>query len=323
MSNRYFIGVDLGGTNIKFGIVSGRGEVRHKSMLSAQADLGRQAILANISRAVRQELAVAQDRKIRIRGIGVGSPGTVNLSTGKIEGSCPNLPQMVGVNLRRWLSESFALPICVDNDANLMALAESRLGAAKGFSDALCLTIGTGIGGGIILEGKLFHGSSFAGAEFGHMTICHNGRKCNCGGIGCLEMYASAPAMVKDARRLLAKDKKSVIHRLVEKDLSRLIAEILFQAEKKGDKLAAGVINQACAYLGAGISSAVNLLNPQVVVIGGGVSQGGASFIRRIEKEVKDRAFPSATKHLKVVRAKLGNDAGFIGAAILCAQANR
>lgn len=323
MSTEYYVGVDLGGTNIKFGVVSGKGEVQHKSMLSAQVGLGREAILANIRRAVRQELAVAQDRKIRIRGIGVGSPGTVNLSTGKVEGSCPNLPQMVGVNLRRWLSESFALPICVDNDANVMALAEFEFGSAKGFSSALCLTIGTGIGGGIILDGKLFHGSSFAGAEFGHMTICHDGRKCNCGGIGCLEMYASAPAMVKDARRGLAKDKKSIIHRLVGKDLSRVTTQVLFQAEKKGDTLAAGVINQACAYLGAGIASAVNLLNPEVVVIGGGVSQGGTSFIRRIEKEVKRRAFPSATRHLKVVKAKLGNDAGFIGAAVLCAQTNR
>jgi glucokinase len=184
------------------------------------------------------------------------------------------------------------------------------------------LTIGTGIGGGIILDGKLFHGSNFAAAEFGHMTICHNGRKCNCSGIGCLETYASASAMVKDAKKLLRKDKKSIVYRWVDKDLARLTTEVLFQAEKKGDSLAAAVIDQACAYLGAGIASAVNLFNPQVVVIGGGVSQGGASFIRRIEKEVKHRAFPSATKHLKIVKAKLGNDAGFIGATILCASAN-
>jgi glucokinase len=321
MVKRHFIGVDLGGTNIKFGIVSDKGEVSYKGGLSAGAELGRRTILNNINRGINQALAVADSRKMVIRGIGAGSPGTVNLKTGIIEGSCPNIPQMVGVNLKRWLSKSFALPVRVDNDANLMALAESRFGAAKGFSDALCLTIGTGIGGGIILNGKLFHGSSFAAAEFGHMTICHNGRKCNCGGIGCLEMYASASAMVKDAKKFLKRDRKSIIFKLVEGDLSKLTTEVLFQAEKKGDNLAKAVINQACAYLGAGIASAVNLFNPQVVVIGGGVSHGGAGFIRRIEKEVKHRAFPSATRNLKIVKAKLGNDAGFIGAAILCSSA--
>jgi glucokinase len=323
MSDSHSIGIDLGGTNIKYGIVSHKGEVLHKGMLSAQVNLGRDAILSNLKQAVEQALVFAGRKKIRVNCIGVGSPGSVNLRTGRIEGSCPNLPQMLNVNLKRWLSDHFDYPIHVDNDANVMALAEFRFGAAKGFKDAFCLTLGTGIGGGIILDGELFHGSSFAGAEFGHMTISHNGRKCNCGGIGCLEMYASAPAMVKDAKRLLRKDRKSIIHRLNKGDLDRLTTEVIFQAEKKGDETASRVINQACAYLGAGIASAVNLINPQVVVIGGGVSQGGLGFIRRIEKEVKKRAFPSATKKLKVVKAKLGNDAGFIGAAILCSSANR
>ena len=320
--NKYFIGIDLGGTNIKFGIVSQKGKVLQKGMFSAQANLGRDAILNNINKAIEKSLAFAKTKKIKLKGIGVGSPGTVNLNSGKIEGSCPNLPQMLNVNLKGWLSKSFKFPIYVDNDANLMALAESKFGAAKGYKNALCLTLGTGIGGGIILDGKLFHGSSFAGAEFGHMTICHNGRRCNCGGIGCLEMYASAPAMVKNARWLLRRNRKSIIRKLIQEDVTKLTTEVIFKAERKGDALASDVINQACAYLGAGIASAVNLLNPQVVVIGGGVSEGGQSFIRRIEKEVKERAFPSATKHLKVVRAKLGNDAGFIGAAILCSSAS-
>jgi glucokinase len=323
MNARCYIGVDLGGTNIKFGIVSHKGVVLHKGMLSAQVNLGRAAILKNINRALDKSLVFAKREGFRIKGIGVGSPGTVNLNTGRIEGSCPNLPQMVNVNLKRWLSRHFEFPICVDNDANVMAWAEFKFGAARGYKNVLCLTLGTGIGGGIILDSKLFHGSNFAGAEFGHMTICHNGRRCNCGGVGCLEMYASAPAMVKDTRRLLKKDRSSTIHKLIKGDPEKLTTKILFEAEKRGDFLASKVINKTCEYLGSGIASAVNLLNPQVVVIGGGVSKGGQGFIRRIEKEVKKRAFPSATKNLKVVRAKLGNDAGFIGAAILCASTNR
>jgi glucokinase len=318
MNQRYFIGIDLGGTNIKFGIASPEGAILHKGILPAQANLGRNAILNNIKEAIEESLAFARKKKIKIEGIGVGSPGTVNLESGKIEGSCPNLPQMVNVNLKKWLSRYFEFPIFVDNDANLMALAEFKFGAAKGYKDALCVTLGTGIGGGIILDGKLFHGSSFAGAEFGHMTICYNGLKCRCGGIGCLEMYASAPGMVKDAIKFLRRDTKSIIHKLIQRDLDRLTTEIIFEAERKGDALASDIINQSCAYLGAGIASAVNLLNPQVVVIGGGVSQGGNNFIKRIEKEVKRRAFPTATKNLKIVKAKLGNDAGFIGAAMLC-----
>jgi glucokinase len=317
MDKRYFIGVDLGGTNIKFGIVSEKGEILQKGMLPAQANMGRDAILHNINKAVEESLSFARKKKIKIKGIGVGSPGTVNLETGKIEGSCPNLPQMVNANLKKWISTYFKLPISVDNDANLMALAESKFGSAKGYRDALCITLGTGIGGGIILDGKLFHGSNFAGAEFGHMTICYNGRRCNCGGIGCLEMYASAPAMVKDAKKLLHRNRQSLIHKLVKGDLTKLTTEIIFQAERKGDILASDVINQACAYLGAGIASAINLLNPQIVVIGGGVSEGGNNFIQRIKKEVKRRAFPTATKNLKIVKAKLGNKAGFIGAAML------
>lgn len=320
MGKAYFIGVDLGGTNIKFGIVSEKGKALYKGMLSAQANLGREAILNNIKKAVEESLTFAKGKKIKIKGIGVGSPGTVNLISGKIEGSCPNLPQMVNVNLKKWLSHYFKFPIFVDNDANLMALAESKFGAAKGYKDALCLTIGTGIGGGIILDGNLFHGSSFAGAEFGHMTICYNGRRCNCGGIGCLEMYASAPGMVKDAINLLRRNEKSIIHKLIKRDLDRLTTEVIFEAERKGDVLASEVVNQACAHLGAGIASAINLLNPQIVVIGGGVSEGGNNFIQRIEKEVKRRAFPTATKHLKIVKAKLGNAAGFIGAATLCSS---
>lgn len=315
--NKYFIGVDLGGTNIKFGIVSEKGEILHKGMFSAQANLGRDAILHNINKAIEESLAFARKKKIKIKGIGVGSPGTVNLETGKIEGSCPNLPQMVNVNLKKWLSRYFEFPIFADNDANLMALAESKFGSAKGYKDALCITLGTGIGGGIILDGKLFHGSNFAGAEFGHMTICYNGLKCRCGGIGCLEMYASAPGMVRDAIKFLRRDRKSIIHKLIKRDLDRLTTELIFEAERKGDALASDIINQSCAYLGAGIASAINLLNPQIVVIGGGVSEGGNNFIQRIEKEVKRRAFPTTTKNLKIVKAKLGNKAGFIGAAML------
>jgi len=317
-SKSYFIGVDLGGTNIKFGIVSDKGEILQKGTLSAQANLGKDAILGNIKKGIEQSLSFARKKKIRVKSIGVGSPGSVNLTTGIIEGSCPNLPQMVNVNLKKWLSNRFDYPIHVDNDANLMALAEHRFGAAKGFKDALCLTLGTGIGGGIILNNELFHGSNFAGAEFGHMSICYSGRKCNCGGIGCLEMYASAPAMVKDTKWLLRMNRKSIIYGLIGGDSDKLTTEVIFEAERKGDTLALNVINQVCAYLGSGIASAVNLLNPQIVVIGGGVSEGGNKFIQRIEKEVKRRAFPSATKNLKIVKAKLGNDAGFIGAAILC-----
>ncbi|MCJ7496688.1 MAG: ROK family protein, partial [candidate division Zixibacteria bacterium] len=279
---------------------------------------GREGVLKNLRIAIDTLLLLADRKKININQIGIGVPGTVDIIKGKIVGIPPNLPFLADFALRKYLQKYFEYPVFIDNDANVMTLAEHKFGSAKGYKNCICITLGTGIGSGIILDGKLFRGSSFVGPEFGHISICHHGIKCNCGNYGCLEMYASEPAMLKRARELLKNNHRSILHKLVEGDLNRLKAVDLFFAEELKDKVARSIIQETAYYLGAGLSSAVNLFNPEVIVIGGGVAiASGRNFIKMIKTEICKRAFTSATKNLKIVKAKLGNDAGFIGASIL------
>jgi glucokinase len=321
MKEKFNIGVDIGGTNIKFGIVSSWGKILKSGIISSGKTGGRRGVLKNLKEAIGSLLFWAKERKIKINDIGIGVPGTIDLLRGKVIGTPPNLPQLKDYHLKRYLQRHFDYPISLDNDANLMALAEYKFGSAGGYENCLCITLGTGIGSGIILEGKLFRGSSFAGPEFGHTILCFHGIKCNCGNYGCVEMYASEPAMLNRAKELLKNNRGSILHKLSQGNLNKMKAKQLFEAERLKDKVAQKVIKDTACYLGAALSSAVNLLNPEIVVIGGGVALfSGRDFFKKIEKEVRRRAFPSATRNLKIVKAKLGNDAGFIGASILGEQ---
>ena len=316
-SGKYSIGVDLGGTNIKSGIVqTSSGKVIKSMILSTQTSLGKEIIISNMKKSINELVEYAEKRGIRIDSIGVGCPGTVDVKTGKIMGMIPNLPQLKNVNIKKEMQKEFSLPVHVDNDANAMALAEHRFGAAKGYKNCLFLTIGTGIGGGIILDGKIFRGSKYAGAEFGHVSIKFDGKKCRCGNIGCVEAYAAAPAIGEKTKRLLRKGQKSVLTKWLKGDLKKLSNKLIFEAFKKGDRIASQVVDEVSVYLGTAIASAVNLLNPEVVVIGGGVGQAGKRFIRMVEGQVKKRVNPSAAD-FKMKKARMGNDAGFIGAALL------
>jgi len=314
---KYSVGVDLGGTNIKSGIVqTSSGKVITRSMLPTQTSLGKEIIISNIKKSIKQLMEYAKKRGIKIDTIGLGCPGTVNVKTGEIMGMIPNLPQLKNVNIKRELKKEFDPPIYVDNDANLMGLAEHRFGAAKGYKNCLFLTIGTGIGGGIILDGKIFRGSKYAGAEFGHTSIKYDGRKCRCGNIGCVESYAAAPAIGKRTKKLLRKGIRSILIKWVKGDLKKLSNKLIFGAFKKGDGLATQVVEEVSVYLGTAIASAVNLLNPEVIVIGGGVGEAGRKFIQMVESQVRKRVNPSAAG-FKIKKADLGNEAGFVGAAIL------
>lgn len=316
----HYIGIDLGASHLKFGIVDNRFKIIFKGSVPLGKKKSRKSILKLLDDSIRLLLAFAKVKHIEIKSIGMGIPGTIDFKKGIVKGTPPNLPEISNLNLRQTLRRHFRYPIFLDNDANLMALAESRMGAARGYRNALCLTIGTGIGGGIIIDGELFRGSNFAGAEFGHMIICYHGIKCNCKSSGCLEMYASATAMVKRAKGLLNQRRNSIIPQLVCGKLNRISTETIFRAHKMTDGLAQEVVAESASFLGIGITSAINLLNPEIVVIGGGVAQSGKKFIKLIAKETKKRGFRAITKDLLITPAKLGNDAGFIGAAILAAE---
>ncbi len=316
MKERYAIGIDLGASQIKYGIVSEKRKVRYKQVCPTFPEKGPARIIHQLKRVAQELVESSRKNKLRVVGIGIGSPGTVVSKSGKVVGASPNIPGWTGVSLKRIFSR-FKLPVYTDNDANLMALAESRAGAARGYDSAICLTIGTGIGGGLILHGQVYRGVDSSAGELGHICIAYDGRLCRCGAKGCLEAYASVPALLISARLLI---ESSDNHSLLRDNLSNLSPKLIFQAAEKRDELARQILENEIAYLSAGLASVVNLLNPEVIVVGGGFVEAGTSFLQQLEKSVRARAFPSAVKGLKVVRARLGNDAGFIGAALYCLE---
>jgi glucokinase len=316
MKERCAIGIDLGASQIKCGIVSEKGRVKFRQISPTLQEKGPAQIVQLLKEVAQGLVEYSRPKKLQIAGIGIGSPGTVELKSGKVVGASPNIPGWTGVSLKQ-IFRRFKLPVYADNDANLMALAESRVGAARGYDGAICLTIGTGIGGGLVLHGQVYRGAASSAGELGHTCIAYDGRLCRCGAKGCLEVYASVPALLKAARLLI---ESSENQSMLRANLRNLSPKLILQAAGKGDEIALQLLEDEIAYLSAGLASVVNLLNPEVIVVGGGFVEAGTSFLHQLEKRIKERAFPSAVRGLKVVRARLGNDAGFIGAALYCLE---
>ncbi len=307
-----FVGLDLGGTFLKSALGDGEGRLLHKGIRPSAATASAQTIFENMFAAVEELLKVAEQQGGAVRAIGVGSPGVIDVDRGRLLGQSPNLPHWVDVEIGKTISQRFGLPCFADNDANLMTLAEVVLGAGKGCRHAVCLTIGTGIGGGLYLDGEIYRGSHYAGAELGHTIIEFDGRPCPCGGRGCLEQYASAPATVRDYVARLQEAGRPVP--------AEVDTKLIFERARQGEPEALAAVAQTSAYLGAGIASFANALNPEVVIIGGGVAEAGDFFLTRVAAAVQQRAMPTAWKNLKIRRAALGNDAGVIGAILLAAK---
>jgi len=305
-------GIDLGGTFIKAGLLSRDGRRIARSKISTEVDSGVAAVEANLLKAGRRLCDLAARRKLKLAGIGIGSPGTVKYPEGIITGSSPNIPGWVGSNMRNLFS-GFPIPVSGDNDANCMGLAESMFGAGKGTKSGFYLTIGTGIGGALVVNGSLVRGASFAAGEYGHTIFKYGGIKYKTGQRGPLEAYVAAPALIKQTKEAVRKAKKSIL----TGNLNSLTPEDIFEAFTSGDRAAVESVSRNAEMIGVAIGSIVNLLNPEVVVIGGGMSKGGAKYIELIRKAAKSFAFDSATSILKIKVARFGNDAGWIGAACL------
>jgi len=309
------VGLDLGGTFLKSALGDAEGHLVHKGKRPTVATATAQAIFDTMFAAVEESMAAAERHGGKVRAIGVGSPGVIDVDRGRLLGQSPNLPHWADVEIAKTISEHFGLPAFADNDANLMTLAEVVLGAGRGCRHAVCLTVGTGIGGGLYLNGDIYRGSHYAGAELGHTIIEFNGRPCPCGGRGCLEQYASAPATVRDyLARLQAAGRPLP---------AEVDTKLIFERAKQGEPEALATVAQTSDYLGAGIASFANALNPEVVIIGGGVAEAGDFFISRVAEVVRQRAMPTAWKDLKIRQAELGNDAGVIGAILLAAKMTR
>ena len=244
-------------------------------------------------------------------------PGTVNVDEGAVV-KAPNLPCLDGFRLAAALTEQLHLPATLENDANAAAVGEMWQGAAVGCNTIICVTLGTGVGGGIILNGKLWRGVDGAAAEIGHMCVDpFGGVACTCGSRGCLEVFASATAIVRMTREASPRYPDSVLHGQEDRT-----AETIFEAGQKGDELALEIFRRMGVYLGIGLANLINILNPEMIVIGGGVVNGWDLFEKHMHQQVEERAFPLLAARVKIERAKCGDDAGLLGAARLAIKDN-
>jgi len=313
----YYAGIDIGASNIKYGIVNSNGEIIFRDRKPARVDKGAVPLLHLITNIAENLLLRASEEDVTVPWLGIGSPGTVDNLTGTIKGNSPNIPDWVGTKISEHLRDHLNMPVYVDNDANAMALAELRFGAAKRFNSAVCITLGTGIGSGIILNKQLWRGNDFSAGEIGHIVIEQNGKKCRCGNNGCLEAYCSSRAILDRTREKCRNGMSEILGNVLDNDLENLTVKKMFAAAKKGDKIALEVVEETGTILGAGLSGVVNLLNPEALIFGGGIIDGGAGLLEIIGAEIRRRSFAAASENLRILRADLGNDAGFIGAGLL------
>jgi glucokinase len=304
---RNIIAIDLGGTNLRIALLDNRLKIRARSVLSTRKFFNKSSLIEAISDSIETIISGNNLKRSDISGVGLGLPGPIDAKKGIVH-FFPNIPGWRGVNLQRILQERTCLPVFLDNDAKLMALAEYKKGAARGFRNALCLTLGTGVGGGLIINGEIFRGSTNVTGEIGHLPINEDGPKCNCGGKACLEAYIGNNAILKEA--------KNKFHK-------RVSLEELSYLANKGDKLAKDIWQKVGRRLGIALSAVVNLLNPDCIVIGGGVANSGKILFQEVKKTILKRAMNVQARHVKVLPAVLGNDAGLIGAAILVKEGMR
>ena len=305
----YVFGVDIGGTTVKIGLFTTQGEMVEKWEITTRTDEGGKYILSDIAASVEDKLAEKRIEKSDVAGVGMGVPGPVKADGTVIK--CVNLGWGI-FNVEEELSKLLALPVKAGNDANMAALGEMWQGGGKGHKDIVMVTLGTGVGGGIILDGKMLAGTNGAGGEIGHIHVTDSVDKpCNCGNTGCLEQVASATGVVYLANKKLAScDTPSVLRD------GEVSAKSVFDAVKAGDAVAQEIAEEFGRYLGLACANIAGVVDPQVFVIGGGVSKAGKILFDYIEKYYKKYAFPSC-KDAKFALATLGNDAGIYGAAKL------
>jgi glucokinase len=311
-SNRHLIfAADLGGTHLRAATVDQHGKIQFRFKQNTPQANDANAIVDAIVAAVREceQQSGAIDQ---ISAVSLVVPGTVKVAEGAVV-KAPNLPCLDGFRLGAALTEQLGLPAIIENDANAAAVGEVWQGAAAGCNTIICVTLGTGVGGGIILDGKLWRGVDGAAAEIGHMCVDpFGGVACTCGSRGCLEVFASATAIVRMTREASPRYPDSVLQG--QEDLT---AERIFAAGQQGDDLALEIFRRMGVYLGIGLANLINILNPEMIVIGGGVVNGWDLFEKHMHQQVEERAFPLLAARVKIVRAKCGDDAGLLGAARL------
>ncbi|MGH9845409.1 MAG: ROK family protein [Blastocatellia bacterium] len=318
MSNRtFFIGIDLGGTNIKAALVNTEtGELAGMTSSPTQAQEGHDAVIARMAELADEVITAAGKQKSEIGGIGVGLPGLLDLEHG-LTLFLPNLPgQWRSVPVRQELSTLTGLPVTLLNDARSATLGEWKFGAGRGVETVALYTLGTGIGGGLVLNGQLYLGIGGAAGELGHISVDFNGPRCNCGSRGCIEALASGPAIAAAGMRAVVQGATTRITEMCDGDLNRVTPELVYEAALAGDDVAREIYEQAGRAIGYGVSNVVIALTPRRVIIGGGVAAAGDLILNPIRQTIKERVRVAEVDAIEVVPATLGNNAGLMGAAV-------
>ena len=309
------LAVDIGGTKILTALFSSAGKMLAREVCPTLVDKGVSAVIERLCSAIDKLLKENNLRSSQLAGIGIACAGGIDTGRGVVVTPSPNMPDWVDVPLADIIKKRYDVNTFLVNDASAAALGEYRYGAGRGLNNLVLFTLGTGIGGGIISDGKLYLGACGGAGELGHMTIAADGPKCGCGNTGCLEMLASGRAVERDAIGRLRQGNKSALLDMVKGDIDSVTAAMVGKAARNGDVLALDVLSRASYYLGIGLVNAVNIFNPEMVVLGGGMAELGDILIEPVRRMVKERAFSISSQAVRIVTARLGNEAGVYGAA--------
>lgn len=310
---KYYIGIDLGGTNIAAGVVDSEYKIIARAAVPTKCPRSCREISEDMVSLARDVAAQAGLTLDDVEYIGIGAPGMIDSERGVIEYS--NNLDFYNEPMAEYIRKKINKPVYIENDANAAALGEFVAGAAKGCSSAICITLGTGVGGGIIIDGKIYSGFNFAGAEIGHMVIEVDGAQCTCGRKGCFEAYSSATGLIRMTKEAMELHPESKMHEMAGDHISGRLA---FNAMREGDAAAKEVVDKYIRYLAAGITNVINIFQPEVLCIGGGVCNEGEALMKPLREEVRKEVYTKRSpKNTEIVRAQLGNEAGIIGAAML------
>lgn len=310
----YYIGIDLGGTNIAVGIVTKEGKIVKKTSTPTGADRPFEEIFQDMADCIRKLLSETGIQESELESIGIGTPGCLDTQKGMLI-FAGNFKYGKLVNYRELMKKHFDVPVYIGNDANVAALAEAKVGAAKGVENCLMITLGTGVGGGIIIDGKIYEGHLSAAGELGHIVIVHDGEPCTCGRNGCWEAYASVTALIRQTKEAMVANPDSIMNEI---PMDKVNGRTSFDAARKGDKAALEVVAKYQEYIANGLANLVNVLCPEIIVVGGGICKEGDFLLGRVNEIMQKQVFGAGLlPERKMVVAELGNDAGLIGAALL------
>ena len=307
------IGVDVGGTNVKIALVSDKGKIIYSNSIPTRAEMGYEHTINSMKDAIRDLLKETKMKPTDIEGVGFGFPGQIDCKKGVVR-LAPNIPGWVNIPIASIIEKEFGIPARVDNDVRTATLGELNYGAGVGCENLVCITVGTGIGSGLVLNGKLVRGANNAAGEIGHIKLnMQGGPLCGCGDRGCLEAYASGPSIVALAEEYIRGGKSTKYRELANPDITPYIVAV---AAKEGDPVARQIFKIMGEYIGMGLVSVVNLLNPEKIIIGGGVADAGDILFDPIKETIAKRAM-TIQREVEIVPAQLGNTAGVIGASLL------